>query len=157
MASFNLKRPDPAVLRLLVFGGGLVIVTVLLIVFSDIFLPLLLGLGVAYLLDPVVSWLERQHHHAPSRITALADQFFTNDLVTLGLQPFQRPVPVVTGLEDGAHVMDETFTHQSGPVSRAHVGITALQIALGRVAFGRGQAHPPTGAVNRQPVRPTGR
>jgi len=60
MASFNLKRPDPAVLRLLVFGGGLVIVTVLLIVFSDIFLPLLLGLGVAYLLDPVVSWLERK-------------------------------------------------------------------------------------------------
>jgi len=60
MASFNLKRPDPAVLRLIVFGGALVIVTVLLIVFSDIFLPLLLGLGVAYLLDPVVSWLERK-------------------------------------------------------------------------------------------------
>lgn len=60
MALPKLKRPDPALLRLLVFGGGLIAVVVLLIVFSDIFLPLLLGLGIAYLLDPAVSWLERK-------------------------------------------------------------------------------------------------
>ncbi len=55
-----MKRPDPAVLRLLLFGGGLVAVFVVLIAFSDIFLPLLVGFGIAYLLDPVVSWLERK-------------------------------------------------------------------------------------------------
>lgn len=60
MALLKLKRPDPALLRLLVFGGGLIAVVVLLIVFSDIFLPLLLGFGIAYLLDPAVSWLERK-------------------------------------------------------------------------------------------------
>lgn len=60
MALPKLKRPDPALLRLLVFGGGLIAVVVLLIVFSDIFLPLLLGFGIAYLLDPAVSWLERK-------------------------------------------------------------------------------------------------
>ena len=56
----SMKRPDPAVLRLLVFGGGLIVVTVLLIVFSEIFLPLMLGLGIAYLLDPPVTWLQRK-------------------------------------------------------------------------------------------------
>lgn len=55
-----MRRPSPAVLRLLVFFGGLVAVVVLLVVFSDIFQPLLLGLGIAYLLDPAVSWLERK-------------------------------------------------------------------------------------------------
>jgi predicted PurR-regulated permease PerM len=54
------RRPDPALLRLLVFGGALVAVVVLLIVFSDIFLPLLLGFGLAYLLDPAATWLERR-------------------------------------------------------------------------------------------------
>lgn len=52
------RRPDPALLRLLVFGGGLIAAVVILIVFSEIFLPLLLGFGIAYLLDPAVTWLE---------------------------------------------------------------------------------------------------
>ena len=60
MALPKLKRPDPALLRLLVFGGGLLAVVVLLILFNDIFLPLLLGFGLAYLLDPAVTWLERR-------------------------------------------------------------------------------------------------
>ncbi|MEZ5331348.1 MAG: AI-2E family transporter [Thermoanaerobaculia bacterium] len=55
-----MNRPNPAVLRLLVFFGGLTAAVVLLVVFSDIFQPLLLGLGIAYLLDPAVSWLERR-------------------------------------------------------------------------------------------------
>lgn len=55
-----MKRPDPAVLRLLLFSGGLIAVLVVLIVFSDIFQPLLLGLGLAYLFDPMVSWIERR-------------------------------------------------------------------------------------------------
>jgi predicted PurR-regulated permease PerM len=37
----------------------LVVVVVLLIVFRKIFQPLLLGLGIAYLFDPAVSWFER--------------------------------------------------------------------------------------------------
>lgn len=55
-----MRRPDPAVLRLIVFLGALVGVLVLFIVFRKIFQPLLLGLLVAYLLDPAVDWFERR-------------------------------------------------------------------------------------------------
>ncbi len=55
-----MRKPDPALLRLLVFVGGLVATIVLLIVFRKIFMPLLLGLLVAYLLDPAVDWFERR-------------------------------------------------------------------------------------------------
>ncbi len=44
--------------RLLVFAGVLLALLVVLVVFRDIFWPLLLALGIAYLLDPVVTWLE---------------------------------------------------------------------------------------------------
>lgn len=60
-----MKRPDPAILRLIVFLGGLVVLVALLIAFRKVFLPLLLGLLVAYLLDPAVSWFER---HRRSRL-----------------------------------------------------------------------------------------
>jgi len=59
------KRPDPAILRLIVFLGGLVVLVALLIAFRKVFLPLLLGLLVAYLLDPAVTWFER---HRRSRL-----------------------------------------------------------------------------------------
>lgn len=68
----SMKRPDPAVLRLLVFGGGLIVVTVLLIVFSEIFLPLMLGLGIAYLLDPPVTWLQRKRWNRLWAVVVLA-------------------------------------------------------------------------------------
>ncbi len=55
-----MRRPDPAILRLTVFLGSLIAVVVILIVFRKIFLPLLLGLGIAYLLDPAVSWFEKR-------------------------------------------------------------------------------------------------
>jgi predicted PurR-regulated permease PerM len=54
------KRPDPAVLRLLVFAGGLVATVAILLIFRGIFLPLLLGLGIAYVLNPAVTSLERR-------------------------------------------------------------------------------------------------
>ena len=60
-----MKRPDPAILRLIVFLGGLVALLALLIAFRKVFLPLLLGLLVAYLLDPAVTWFER---HRRSRL-----------------------------------------------------------------------------------------
>ena len=55
-----MRRPDPALLRLIVFLGALIAVLVLFIVFRQIFQPLLLGLLVAYLLDPAVDWFERR-------------------------------------------------------------------------------------------------
>ena len=63
-----MKKTDPAILRLIVFLGGLVALLALLIVFRKVFLPLLLGLLVAYLLDPTVSWFER---HGRSRLSGV--------------------------------------------------------------------------------------
>lgn len=54
-----MKRFDPAVVRLLVFVAGLALVALLLVFFGDILQPLLLGMAIAYLLDPAVSWLSR--------------------------------------------------------------------------------------------------
>lgn len=53
-----LKRADPALLRLLLFVGSLVAVVWVLIAFSHLFLPLMVGFALAYLFDPAVSWLE---------------------------------------------------------------------------------------------------
>jgi predicted PurR-regulated permease PerM len=54
------RRPDPALLRLFFFLGGLAVAVIVLIVFRQIFQPLLLGLLLAYLLDPTVGWFERR-------------------------------------------------------------------------------------------------
>ena len=63
-----MKRPDPAVLRLIIFGGSLVAAVVILIIFDSVFMPLLMGLGLAYLFDPAVSWFERRGR---SRVTGV--------------------------------------------------------------------------------------
>lgn len=60
-----MRRLDPAILRLIAFVGGLLGMLVIVILFRRIFLPLFLGLGIAYLFDPVVSWFER---HGRSRV-----------------------------------------------------------------------------------------
>ena len=54
-----MNRAQPEILRLAVFAGALLAALTILIVFRAIFQPLILGLGIAYLLDPAVSWLER--------------------------------------------------------------------------------------------------
>ena len=64
----KLKKPDPALWRLLIFTGGLIGVLVLLIVFRSIFMPLLLGLALAYLFDPAVTWFEKRGR---SRVTGV--------------------------------------------------------------------------------------
>jgi predicted PurR-regulated permease PerM len=46
--------------RLVLFAGALVALFALLVIFRDIFWPLLLALGLAYLLDPMVTWFERR-------------------------------------------------------------------------------------------------
>lgn len=55
-----MRRPDPTVLRLLVFLGALLTVLVTLILLRRIVMPLLLGLTIAYFLDPAVSAFERR-------------------------------------------------------------------------------------------------
>ncbi|HEX9800587.1 MAG TPA: AI-2E family transporter [Thermoanaerobaculia bacterium] len=54
------RRVDPSLLRLLAFVGALLALAALLFFARKLLLPLLLGLAVAYLLDPAVSWLERR-------------------------------------------------------------------------------------------------
>ncbi len=51
---------DPAVIRLAGFAVALGLVAALLVFAGRILLPLLLGLVLAYLLDPAVSWFERR-------------------------------------------------------------------------------------------------
>ncbi|MDH3524649.1 MAG: AI-2E family transporter [Acidobacteriota bacterium] len=67
-----MRRPDPAILRLVVFLGSLAAVLTLLIVFRRIFQPLLLGLGLAYLFDPPVSWFERRGRSRTLGVVVLA-------------------------------------------------------------------------------------
>jgi predicted PurR-regulated permease PerM len=67
-----MRRPDPTVLRLVVFVGSLAVVVTLLIVFRRIFQPLLLGLGLAYLFDPLVSWFERKGRSRVTGVVVLA-------------------------------------------------------------------------------------
>jgi len=66
------KRLDPAVLRLLIFFGGLAAALVLLIVFDQVFAPLLVGLAIAYLFDPAVTWLAGPLRSRPAAVIALA-------------------------------------------------------------------------------------
>ncbi len=56
----SLRRLDPAVVRLVGFVAALVGFFALLVFARRVFLPLLLGLAAAYLLDPAVSWFERR-------------------------------------------------------------------------------------------------
>lgn len=68
----KLKRPDPALLRLLLFSGVLLGVLVLLLVFRKIFLPLILGFALAYLFHPMVSWFEKRGRSRVTGVIVLA-------------------------------------------------------------------------------------
>jgi predicted PurR-regulated permease PerM len=78
-----MRRPDPAVLRLIVFFGSLAAVITLLIVFRGIFQPLLLGLGIAYLFDPLVSWFERRGRSRTLGVIVLATGLIVALVATL--------------------------------------------------------------------------
>jgi predicted PurR-regulated permease PerM len=67
-----MKRPDPAILRLILFCGALLGALLVLILFRDIFQPLLLGLLVAYLFDPAVSALGRLRLSRTSGVVLLS-------------------------------------------------------------------------------------
>ena len=55
-----MRKPDPSVVRLLFFVGALLALALILVFAGRILLPLLLGLALAYLLNPLVSRLERR-------------------------------------------------------------------------------------------------
>jgi len=61
----KLPRIPPAFVRLVVFAGGLAAIVAMLVIGREIFMPLLLGLAIAYLLDPAVGWFTR---HGRSRL-----------------------------------------------------------------------------------------
>jgi len=88
LSSLEIKRPDPTLLRLLVFVSGLISVLVVLIVFRKIFQPLLLGLAIAYLFDPAVSWFEA---HGRSRTFAVILIALILSLIIIGLLVFVIP------------------------------------------------------------------
>ncbi len=56
----KLRKPEPALVRLLFFVLCFVGVVALLVFAGRILLPLIAGLAVAYLLDPAVTWFERK-------------------------------------------------------------------------------------------------
>ena len=60
-----MRKVPEAFLRLALFAGALAAVVALLIAGREIFMPLLLGLAIAYLLDPAVTWFTR---HGRSRL-----------------------------------------------------------------------------------------
>ena len=66
-----MRRPDPTLLRLIVFVGSMAAAVTLLITFRDIFQPLMLGLLFAYLFDPLVSWFERRGRSRATGVVVL--------------------------------------------------------------------------------------
>lgn len=65
------QRFDPALVRLVVFLGGLVLALFLVIRFDEIFFPLISGLTIAYLFDPAVSWFEQRGRSRTTGVVAI--------------------------------------------------------------------------------------
>lgn len=85
-----MPRIDPSIVRLAFFIGSLTAVFAILILFRSIFLPLLLGLGIAYLLDPSVGWIERRGRSRLFGVAAIG-----SGLLLLALGIFLYVVPAV--------------------------------------------------------------
>jgi len=82
------RRADPELVRLALFLGVLLGVLIVLLAFRDVFFPLLLGLGIAYLLDPAVTWFER---HGRSRFFGVVATTLLVLLVMAGLVLYVVP------------------------------------------------------------------
>jgi predicted PurR-regulated permease PerM len=82
------RKIPPAFLRLAVFAGGLVAVVGLLIAGRAVFMPLLVGLGLAYLLDPAVTWFTR---HGRSRLFGIVAITLALALAAAGLVLYVVP------------------------------------------------------------------
>ncbi len=110
-----MKRPDPAVLRLIIFGGSLVAAVVLLIIFDSVFMPLLMGLGLAYLFDPAVSWFEKRGR---SRVTGVIVICLVLILVLTGLVLYLIPAAnhQLAGLKENLPRYTEKLRQQAEPL-----------------------------------------
>lgn len=110
-----MKRPDPAVLRLIVFGGSLVVALVFLIVFDSVFMPLILGLGLAYLFDPAVSWFERRGR---SRVTGVVVISLVVLLAITGLVLYLIPATShqIASLKENLPRYTESLRSQAEPL-----------------------------------------
>jgi hypothetical protein len=97
--------------------------------------------------------VRRQDYHAAAAGERLFNQRPADELVAQRLQPAQRPIPIVPGLEHRAEVMAETLARQPRSLRRGHPRVAALQVALRRVPLDRGQAHPQSGTFPGQPER----
>lgn len=129
-----MKKPDPALARLLVFIAGLLAIVVVLIVLRRIFLPLFLGLGIAYLFDPAVSWLER---HGWSRVWGVVALTVLLLLVLVGVVLYLVPAvgEQITHLRDQFPRYSERLREQLNPWlerlrARYPVAIEQLQTRL---------------------------
>ncbi len=109
-----MKKPDPALVRLLFFIAGLLTIVVSLIVLRRIFLPLFLGLGLAYLFDPAVSWLERHHW---SRVWGVVLLSVVLLLVLVGVVLYLVPAlgEQITHLRDRLPRYSERLRAEMGP------------------------------------------
>lgn len=109
-----MKKPDPALVRLLFFIAGLLAIMVMLIVLRRIFLPLFLGLGMAYLFDPAVSWLEK---HGWSRVWGVVALSIVLLLVLVGVVLYLVPAvgEQITHLRDQLPRYSERLREQMSP------------------------------------------
>src|SRR3972149_3087358 len=82
------RRADPELVRLALFVGAVLGLLIVLLAFRDVFFPLLLGLGIAYLLDPAVTWFER---HGPARFFGVVATTLLVLLVMAGLVLYVVP------------------------------------------------------------------
>jgi predicted PurR-regulated permease PerM len=74
------RRPNPELLRAIVFAGALIAVLAVLVALRHVFLPLLLGLTFAYLADPAITWYERRG--GSRAVAAIAIAFVVVGLAT---------------------------------------------------------------------------
>jgi predicted PurR-regulated permease PerM len=68
----RVRKPSPAVVRLIVFAGALAAVLTLVIALRDILFPLFLALAIAYVADPAVNWFERRGRSRSAGTFAIA-------------------------------------------------------------------------------------
>jgi len=67
-----LRKPSPAVLRLIVFAGALLALLALVIALREVLFPLFLALAIAYVADPAVNWFERRGRSRAAGTFAIA-------------------------------------------------------------------------------------
>src|SRR5262249_3725938 len=58
----EVRKPSPAVVRLMVSLGVLVVLLAIAVALREVLLPLFLAMAIAYVANPAVTWFERRGH-----------------------------------------------------------------------------------------------